>query len=125
MKKRILSIGIGSMILLAGCGGSSETASEVLEDFYMTANQGKYEEAEKSLSKEIIDSYEAWGFSLKEGMDDTTKDGTIESIKIIEETTENERGEVIFEITYEDGKSEEATVKMYKEDGDWKVGERE
>jgi hypothetical protein len=58
-------------------------------------------------------------------MDEITKDGTIESIEILEETNENKRGKVEFEVTYTDGTSEEATVSMYKEDGDWKVGIRE
>lgn len=125
MKKLFLLL-IFLFAVLAGEGCSEQApAEDVLHEFYLAANEGEYEKAEKMLSKDVFQSYDTWGFSVKSGMDDITRNGTIKELVIQEVQEEKEKAIVKFQITFTDEESKQATVTMWKEGGEWKVGLRD
>jgi hypothetical protein len=92
----------------------------------MTANDGKYSDANEYLSSEVKQVVQGQLGALAggtKGMWDTyTKNGTIQRIEVLKEEIRGEGATVICNIYYKDGsvKSNDKTD-MIKEKGSWKI----
>jgi hypothetical protein len=51
-----------------------------------------------------------------------TKNGKVESVRIVQEQAEASSATVEFEVVYRDGTQASRTVTMTLEDGEWKLG---
>ena len=113
-------------MLINGCNSiGQKSPSEVVIAAYMAANEGKYSEAEKYLSSEVMNAMKGGIGALAGGMkgawDKTTRNGTIEKIEILKEEVRGEGANVFFKIHFKDGKTKDDDEPLIKEDGRWKI----
>ena len=106
---------------LAGCTGVlSDDPDEVVEQFYQAIDDGDRETA-----NDLIHSESPQGEISEDEMSDMEEfDITVEGTEILEES--DETAEVEVEMTIEsdgDSSTEETTIELRTEDGDWKVYE--
>lgn len=122
----LAAILITGFIFFGGCDSiGQKSPSEVVKAAYMAANEGKYSEAEKYLSSEVITAMKGGLGALAGGMkgawDKTTRNGTIEKIEIIDEGVRGESATVKFRIHFKDGKTKDDDEPLIKENGQWKI----
>lgn len=106
---------------LAGCTGIlSNDPDEVVEQFYQAIDDGDREAA-----NDLIHSDSPQGEISEDEMSDLEEfDVTVEDTEIIDES--DDTAEVEAEITVEsdgDSSTDETTIELRTEDGDWKVYE--
>jgi hypothetical protein len=112
------------MLVPIACAGSSP--SDAVKKCAMLANEGKYSEASKYLSKDAINflqspSVVAMG-GMKGFMDRNTKNGTITKIEVIKEEVRGEAATDYTNTYYKDGEVERnEETHLIKEDGKWKI----
>ena len=112
------------MLILVACAGSSP--SDTVKKFAMLANEAKYSEASKYLSKDAINLLQSpaglGAGGMKKFMDDITKNGTITKIEVIKEEVRGESATVYTNTYYKSGqvdKNDEGH--LIKENGKWKI----
>ncbi len=91
----------------------------------MAANEGKYSEAEKYMSSEVINAMKSGLWAIAGGWkgvwDKTTRNGTIHEIEILKEEVRGEGATVYFRIHFKDGKTKDDDEPLIKEGGQWKI----
>jgi hypothetical protein len=111
MKFRSL-IAILTAVILASCGGSSDSPSQVAEKFLTHINKMEFKEAKKYATKptgEILDMIA--GMAGMMGEQEGPKSVTIKS-----ETIDGDKATVTYR---SEGKEEDETLNLLKEDGKW------
>jgi hypothetical protein len=106
---------------LAGCGGSSPTAT--VKNFYKYIERGQYEKAASLISSSAINTYgiDKLVSVLQMQSQQIQQSGGITSFKVTDQTIINDNAVVYFEITTGDGAVSPGSVNLVKEDGDWKI----
>jgi len=122
----VAAVGIAVLMITSGCdsiGGKSP--SQVVVAAHMAANEGKYSEAEKYMSSEVINAMKSGLGALAGGWkgawDKTTRNGTIQKIEILKEEVRGEGATVHFRIHFKDGKTKDDDEPLIKENGQWKI----
>jgi len=122
----VSAIGIALFVITGGCNSiGQKSPSEVVVAAYMAANEGKYSEAEKYMSSEVINAMKSGLGALAGGWkgswDQTTRNGTIQRIEILKEEVRGEGATVHFRIHFKDGKTKDDDEPLIKEGGQWKI----
>ncbi|MFL5513835.1 MAG: hypothetical protein ACJ8CN_15530, partial [Gemmatimonadales bacterium] len=101
---------LAGLVATVGCRGSSsgglltKSPSDVVSSAYMAANAGQYSEAEKYLSSEVLNAMKgslgAMAGGMKAAWDETTRDGTIDKVEILNEEVRGEGAKVYFRIHF-------------------------
>ena len=121
------AIGIAIFMFTSGCASiGQKSPSQVVVAAYMAANEGKYSEAEKYMSSEIINAVKGgegmFAGGWKGSWDKITRNGTIQKIEILYGDAGGRFGaEVYFRIHFKDGKTKDDTEYLMKEGGQWKI----
>ncbi len=119
----------GFVLLVFNFGSFAYAGGSPFEDFKtfgMLANQGKYSEASKYLSRDAISFLQsppalAQG-GLKQYMDDITKNGTVTNIKLLRELVRGEGATVFVNTYFKDGTVEKnEAINLINEAGKWKL----
>lgn len=118
---------IASLFILFLVNSTSQTPSDVAEDFIKKTQEQDYEAAQELWSQSGIDYMlsqlgdERW---INQNMKNFTHrtDGNLSEFKITgEEKLEDDKAKVFADFTFDNGRREKATLAMIKEDGKWKV----
>ena len=115
--------------LLCACGGGSQEDTEspeaIVKAFYDHLNSGSESDA-KALytaeSRKMFDDPEmASDNAFEEWVASETKQSSISEVKILDQTGDEQRAEISFEIHYKDGSRAARKVSMARENGAWKL----
>ncbi len=111
---------------LVGCGKiGGLSPADVVKAAYMDANAGRYSDAEKHLSSEVIAAMKGGLGALAGGMkgvwDKSTRNGTIERVEILGEEIRGEGATVRFRLHFKDGETKDYDEPLIKENGKWKI----
>ena len=115
-------------LLLAGCSGQETSGpGAAVEAFYDHLNSGNYVAAKALYTAEMRDMLHdpasASDAGFVEWARTETRDGSIDTVRITqEETDENDGATVEYELVYRDGSTARHTVTMKLEDDAWKLG---
>lgn len=110
-------------LIFAACGSSNDPESVAVSyieklaagdestlDLLAKENRGeKYDEAGKAMLKAIGD--------------EVTKKGGLKSVKVKDTKIEGDNATVVLEVVIGEEKPDESTIRLVKEDGNWKVKE--
>ena len=125
---RISTLLVASIIigLFVGCNaGSASDPPEVIKAFYDAANQGKYEQAKKYVSQEVIRNVEGPLGALHGGwkgiLDGYTRDGTLTQVDVTEVNVRGQGASLRVTKHFQDGATEELPIEFIQEDGKWKI----
>lgn len=131
MKHRAIPAAVVWTLVILSLGACSKTGlfqktpSETVIATYMAANEGKYSEAGKYLSSEVINAMKGGLGALVGGMkgiwDQSTRNGNIERIEILREEIRGEGATVYFRIHFKDGTTKNDDEPLIKENGVWKI----
>ena len=121
----LAAIVIAAFIIYSGCGSiGQKSPTETVKAAIMAANDAEYSEADKYLSADILNVMKGSLGTLSGGMkgawDEKTHNGTIKEIEILKEEVRGEGATVNFKIHFKDGKTEDGTQHLIKENGQWK-----
>jgi len=99
---------------------------DVVKDFYMAANAGKYSEAEGMLAKDfkdaVIGPLGQMSGGWKSICDKKTKNGSITSMEPVEEEIRGEGATVVVTIHFKDGtEKENDKTGLIRQDGKWRI----
>lgn len=100
-------------LLLAACGGGSDSPSDVATKFLNHTNKMEFKEAKKYATKSTGDILDMVG-----GMAAMMPKEDPKTFKILNETIDGEKATVTYRT---DGKEEDETLNLVKEDGKWLV----
>jgi hypothetical protein len=102
-----------------------QSPSDVVREAYLAANEGKYSQAEKHLSSDVVNAMKGHLGAMTGGMkgawDRLTKGGTIEQMEILKEEIRGEGARVHFRLRYKDGATKEDDEPLIRENGRWKI----
>ena len=92
----------------------------------MAANEGKYSEAEKYMSSEIINAIKegtgVFAGGWKGSWDKITRNGTIQKIEILHGDAGGRFGAVVyFRIHFKDGETKDDSECLIEQGGQWKI----
>ncbi len=123
MKKYLILFSMFFALIFAACGSSNDPESVAVSyieklaagdestlDLLAKENRGeKYDEAGKAMLKAIGD--------------EVTKKGGLKSVKVKDTKIEGDNATVVLEVVIGEEKPDESTIRLVKEDGNWKVKE--
>jgi hypothetical protein len=115
-------------LLIAGCSGEETSGpGQAVETFYDRLNAGEYVAAKALYTAEMRDMLGDPASASDSGFVDwaktATRDGTIDSVRITQEQTDEEGGATVeYEIVYRDGSTAQHNVTMKLEEGAWRLG---
>lgn len=126
MKRRMLLVASISLMLTVNLVyGQVQSPGQVIKEFYTLANMGKYKEAQQYWSEDFRFAMDRCLGIITGGpevvLDNATKKGTIERVKIKKEEIRGQKAEVSYTIYFKDGSKREATDDMVFEGGGWKI----
>ena len=117
------------LTLCVACSSSSESGSETqiaIQQFYDSLGAGDYPAVLGMYTSDVRQMLELPGGEVDENYQDwakgETKDGKVDRIEIVEESVETDTAEVKYRVVYGDGSTAERSVKMTREEGQWKLG---
>ena len=120
--KRLFSLVILWFVLLTGCSGSSP--SDALKSFYKDVEQGKVNDAYALLSKDAQNLLSQLGSGpgmLMDQVNAIKKMGGIKEFKILKEEINGDTASVSMKLIFGNGRFEDTSDNLIKEDGKWKV----
>jgi len=115
-----LALGLLIVLGLFWFAISRDSPSKVLVSTIMKANAANYSGAEECLLPETLTALESW-IMTRLMWDRLTKNGTIKSIKVLNEEVRGEGAAVSISIAYRDGTSCQIDDTLSKLHGKWKV----
>lgn len=116
-------------VFVVACGGSSEPDA-VAKDFFTDLYNGKADTSKVYLGKnanepgaqEMVEGKVKAGAAKAKAQADAK--GGLDSVQTVDVKTEGNRSTVNLEFTFKDGSKSKERVKLFNEDGDWKVSLR-
>jgi hypothetical protein len=109
---------IAVLVVVVAVSGD-QSPSEVIKATFLNANQGRYSDANNSLSSQLRAIRDQTGMA-KQIWDGVTRKGGITNVEILKEEIRGEGATVRFRIQYKDGRSFESEEDLVKEGGIWK-----
>ena len=125
MKIKVLLFVLLGVLLTVSCNSLGGGPAKAFTAALMTANEGKYSEANEYLSSEVKQVVQGQLGALAGGTkgmwDKYTSNGTVQRVEVVKEEIRGEGATVVCNIYYKDGsvKSNDKTD-MIKEKGSWK-----
>lgn len=123
--RRIGALAWWILIAAVACSGSGDGAGQAVRSFYDHLDRGDYDAARRmytpqarSRVEEILDT--AGGFPSWARTE--TREGTIQEIRILEESAQDSGVRVAYEIVYEDGTTTTRAVPVERSGGRWRLG---
>ncbi len=130
MRPGVLSLSVISVtIAMAGCsklGIGQKSPGEVAQAAIMAVNAGKISEYKQYLSEDAITVLSQHG-GLGVVMQEMQKDprfGTVARVEILKEEIRGETAKVSLRVYYKNGQTEEDSMSLIKEKGEWKLAGR-
>lgn len=106
-------------------GLRQNSPAEVIQACFMAANEGRYSDIDRYLSREALKALEFKGVMLGAGKkgrwDWRTRNGMVEKIEILKEEVRGEGAKVKFKIHFKDGATRDDEEELIKEAGVWKI----
>ena len=130
MKKNFYALSIACVFrITCTCSlGPKKSPSGVVLEALKAANEGRYAEAEKYLSfnlmdaiKEAHESFPSFAPDLKAFLNEWTRNRTIERTTILDEEIRGDIAKVRYRIQFKDGITKEYEKNLIKEGGQWKI----
>jgi hypothetical protein len=100
--------------------GKPQNPGAKLKHIFLSANAGKYSEANDGLARPIRTVIEEQGV-MKMLWDSISRNGTIATVEILKVTTRGEGATVEYKIHYKDGKTLPWHDDMLQEGGEWRI----
>ena len=123
MNKRMLYVSIFFflMVLISGCSRSSPTSTA--KSFYNALNAGSYEKAMLLVSKNAVNLFgiDKLQMAFKSYADDFKNKGGIQSMEFGKETILGDKAVVEYHMKLGDGTNLDGSLKLVKEDNQWKI----
>ena len=116
------------LALCAACSSSSSTSeTEVaIQQFYDRLGAEDYTTVLGMYNADVRQALQISGGQVDQGYvawaQKDTKMGKVDGIEIVEETVDNDTAEVKYRVDYGDGSTADRSVKLTREDGQWKLG---
>lgn len=127
MRTAILSLSLITLaIAVAGCskvGIGQKSPGEVVQAAIMAANEGKISEYKQCLSEDaiaVLSQHGDLGMVMQKAQEDP-RFGTIARVEILKEEIRGETAKVSFRVQYKNGQTEEDSMSLIKEKGEWKL----
>ena len=116
------------LALCAACSSSSSTseAELAIQQFYDRLGSEDYTAALSLYKTDVREALQISGGQVDQGYvewaQEETKMGKVNGIEVVEESVDGDTAEVKYRIAYGDGSTSDRSVKLTREDGEWKLG---
>jgi hypothetical protein len=111
---------LAAVVVLVIALSGSRSPSEVVKATFLSANQGRYSDANNGLSSQLRAIQDQTGMA-KQLWDCVTRKGSITKVEILKEEVRGEGATVCFIIHYKEGRSFDSQEDLVKEGGNWKI----
>ncbi len=115
-----------SLISCKGVSPFQKSPGEVVQAFYMAANEGRYSDAKALLSEDLKKTIDGDLGQLHGGIkgvcDKGTKNGTVTKVDIVKQDIRGEGATVTAAVFFKDGSKESEQIsQLILESGSWKI----